>query len=34
MEIIIAGVILTEAITQYGKTIAVMFKAEDKQKGI
>ena len=34
MEIIIAGVILTEAITQYGKTIAEMFKAEDKSKGI
>lgn len=34
MEIIIAGVILTEALTQYGKTIAEMFKAEDKSKGI
>lgn len=34
MEIIIAGVILTEALTQYGKTIAEMFKTEDKSKGI
>ena len=34
MEVIIAGVILTEAITQYGKTITEMFKTEDKSKGI
>ena len=34
MEILIAAVILTEALTQYGKTIAEMFKAEDKSKGI
>lgn len=34
MEILIAAVILTEALTQYGKTIAEMFKTEDKSKGI
>ena len=34
MEIIIAGVILTEALTQYGKTVAKMFNTEDKSKGI
>lgn len=34
MEIIIAAVVLTEALTQYGKTIVEMFKAEDKSKGI
>lgn len=34
MEILIAAVILTEALTQYGKTIVEMFKTEDKTKGI
>ena len=34
MEIIIAAVVLTEALTQYAKTIVEMFKAEDKSKGI
>ena len=34
MEVIIAGVVLTEALTQYGKTIVEMFKTEDKSKGI
>lgn len=34
MEVIFAGAILIEALTQYGKTIAEMFKSEDKSKGI
>ena len=34
MEVLFTGVILIEALTEYGKTIVEMFNSEDKTKGI
>ena len=34
MEVLFAGVVLIEALTQYGKTIYEMFETGEKKKGI